>query len=576
MKTIQITLIFYIFQLTLNAQESKSDINETRAHVVERKAPAKWDSLVYGGRFLDLYLPMPDLGGITKNTWGGKNVLPREINNGIDDPVYDYWGGNARLADDGKYHLFVSRWPQSTRRLNKGAFIHNRKHLPFGFSNTVHAVSDNAFGPYKVIDDLGYGHNTEWYVSKEGKYVVYVIPYAYVSDNVMGPWDRYQLEYDSRDRRDPKAPGDYLTNNTFAEREDGSFLMVNRHGDSWFSKTGMTAYQRASIDCAYPKIDGRFEDPVIWRDNVQYHLVVNDWQGRIAYYMRSKDGIKWKWDDGEAYVPGITVQENGIKEYWYKYERIKVTQDKYGRAFLANFAVSDTIKYMNVANDQHGCKNTVVPLTVGRLLSIENKSSITPKTKQIRVKVKSENNFNAQTDMDLNSLRFGAPEEVDYGKGSKLLNTEKEGNDLILIFNGQGNGITTENFAAKLLGKTNTGKLLFGYSRLPGVNYYEPILSTRLPIFTQNGDTNKIEVVVENFGQVKSQACELEIIIKQNGEIIEKFNGKVPVLVPFVDETLHFKSQVKIEKGVSYEVITILTYQNLKPIFFNKQVVIYQ
>lgn len=36
---------------------------------------------------------------------------------------------------------------------------------------------------------------------------------------------------------------------------------------------------------------------------------------------------------------------------------------------------------------------------------------------------------------------------------------------------GPGHGITEENFAAKMLGKTRGGKLLFGYSRLPGVDY---------------------------------------------------------------------------------------------------------
>ncbi|WP_298363665.1 glycoside hydrolase family protein [uncultured Lutibacter sp.] len=574
MKIKHLTLLLCFLQITISAQKSNSIISDTRIHVIERNAPSKWDSLVYGGRFLDRYLPMPDLGGITDNTWGGNNVVPREVNNGIENPVYDYWGGNARLADDGKYHLFVARWPQSTRRLNKGKFIHNRTHLPFGFSNTVHAIADNPFGPYKVIDDLGYGHNTEWYISKEGKYVVYVIPYAYVSDNVTGPWTRYTLEYDSRDRRDPNAPGDYLTNNTFAQREDGSFLMVNRHGDVWFSKTGMTSYQRVSTDCIYPNVDGEFEDPVIWRDNIQYHLIVNDWQGRIAYYMRSKDGVKWKWDDGEAYIPGITVQKNGIKEDWYKYERIKVTQDKYGRAFLANFAVSDTIKYLNKANDNHGCKNVFVPLTVGRLLSIENKKPINSKTKTIKVKVLAEDNFNPHTDIDFSSLSFGAPEKVDYGKGCKLQKTEKAGNDLILVFNGEGNGITNNNFTAKLIGKTSKGKLLFGFSHLPGVNYLEPILSTRIPVFTKKETLTNVSVVIENFGQVNSQECELVVIIKKDNSIIEKIPSKVPGIAPFEQFEVKLNSKVAFKENTQYAVSTIIYHKELKPSILSKFVVI--
>ena len=34
----------------------------------------------------------------------------------------------------------------------------------------------------------------------------------------------------------------------------------------------------------------------------------------------------------EAYRPGIAVQQNGKVEDWYKFERMKVLQDKYGRA----------------------------------------------------------------------------------------------------------------------------------------------------------------------------------------------------------------------------------------------------
>ena len=51
----------------------------------------------------------------------------------------------------------------------------------------------------------------------------------------------------------------------------------------------------------YPDVEGRFEDPVVWRDELQYHLIVNDWLGRIAFYQRSKDGVHWvTWDSRPA------------------------------------------------------------------------------------------------------------------------------------------------------------------------------------------------------------------------------------------------------------------------------------
>jgi hypothetical protein len=67
--------------------------------------------------------------------------------------------------------------------------------------------------------------------------------------------------------------------------------------------------------------------------------------------------------------------------------------------------------------------------------------------------------------------RFGAPEQVDFGGGCKPVKSEKFGKDLIVTFDAAGNGLTDGNFAAKLIGKTAWGKLWFGYSRLPGVDY---------------------------------------------------------------------------------------------------------
>ncbi len=68
-------------------------------------------------------------------------------------------------------------------------------------------------------------------------------------------------------------------------------------------------------------------------------------------------------------------------------------------------------------------------------------------------------------------MRFGAPEEVDFGRGCKAIGSEKDGKDLVVTFDAAGHGITEENFAVKMLGKTRGGKLLFGYSRLPEVDY---------------------------------------------------------------------------------------------------------
>ena len=51
------------------------------------------------------------------------------------------------------------------------------------------------------------------------------------------------------------------------------------------------------------------------------------------------------------------------------------------------------------------------------------------------------------------------------------MKAERSGKDLIVTFDAAEHGLADDNFAAKLIGKTARGGLLFGYSRLPGVDY---------------------------------------------------------------------------------------------------------
>ena len=52
---------------------------------VERDRPEAWKDLVYGGRFMDRFLPMPVQGRLTSDTWGADHVKPRYVDNGIED-----------------------------------------------------------------------------------------------------------------------------------------------------------------------------------------------------------------------------------------------------------------------------------------------------------------------------------------------------------------------------------------------------------------------------------------------------------------------------------------------------------
>jgi len=528
------------------------------AQIISRERPAEWDMLVTGGRFMDRFQAIPAKGPLSADTWGARGVIPRYIDNGIEEDEWSYWGGNSVLGKDGKYHLIVCRWREDSPR----------GHMEWRNSLVVHAVSDDSYGPYKMKETIGKGHNPEVFRLKDGRFVIYVIDGYYVSNDLNGPWEYGQFEFDQRDR--PIIEG--LSNLTFAQREDGSYLMVCRGGGVWLSETGISPYYQVADKSVYPPVEGRFEDPVVWKTNIQYHLIVNDWYGRIAFYLRSKDGIHWKVEPGEAYKPGIAIYEDGTVEDWFKYERIKFLQDKYGRAHQAYFAVIDTIKWNDLANDHHSSKNITIPLSVGKLISLVDTGRIEATTKSIRIRIQAEEGFNPHTDMDLKSLLFGASEEVNYGTGSKVRKTEKSGDDLIITFDGLGNGISDLNFTAKLLGKTAKGELLFGYARLPWVNYLEPSLSARKPVFTTSNKGIKIELEVQNFGQVSSFPSEVKIEYERDGEFIELVTGKLSALGPFEKTTMQFNVDEFIMSEDDIKMKIILYQKDQSPVTLNAYV----
>lgn len=444
-------VILFIFLITLIFT------GQTNAQSTDRERPEEWEDLAYGGRFMDRFLPIPVNGPLTSDTWGGENVLPRYVDNGLEDMDWSYWGGNALLGPDGNYHLFVCRWKEDSE---KG-------HMEWPRSIVVHAVAENPLGPYKVKESIGPGHNPETFQLADGRYVIYVHKAYYISDKLEGPWEHRQFEFDPAGK--PIIEG--LSNMSFVRNADGSFVMVCRGGGIWTSDTGISPYTQVSEGSVYPNVEGRFEDPVMWRTNIQYHLVVNDWFGRIAYYLRSKDGLNWIVDPGEAYLPGITRYEDGTEEDWFKYERMKVLQDELGRATQVHFAVIDTLKHDDMGSDRHSSKHICIPVTVGRQIEILNREVIDCCIDSIRVLVRAEKGFNPQKDMDLSTLRFGASDEINYGFGSQLIGIEEAGKDIILIFEGKGNGLSAGDFTAKLMGKDRKGNLLFGYARLPWVDY---------------------------------------------------------------------------------------------------------
>lgn len=449
---------------------------------------------VRGGQFKDLILPMPIINGLeSAGIWGNENVVPRDRDNGMEDMQWCYWGGNPIKGKDGNYHIAVCRWPENTG------------HMGWFESEVAHCVSDNPFGPYQITQAIvKKGHNPEVMRMPDGSFVLHIMNgNAYTSDTMPGPWTHIgRMSMDSRGFTASNRMGSNLTTEY---RPDGSIVVMLKNGYIAISNTGILGpYKMASTD-NYSRATGYPEDPVIWRSRHQYHCVYNHAQDRRSAYMRSLDGVHWKNEYGLPYDASTTFYTDGTKNTWYKFERPKVLQDKLGRATHLSLAVMDVAKGADKGNDKHSSKNMVMPLVTEKAISIQGDSPITPDNKTIVLKIKAEKGFDPQLDLNLDSLRFGSDTVVNHGGGCKAQSSKAAGNDLIITFAGK-HGLTHHDYDFKLIGKTKSGDLVFGYALLPGKSPRAASLIALPHTIKEVGGKNVLECAIENAGLSDSKA----------------------------------------------------------------------
>lgn len=125
---------------------------------------------------------------------------------------------------------------------------------------------------------------------------------------------------------------------------------------------------------------------------------------------------------------------------------------------------------------------------------------------------------------------FGSYKEVNYGRGAKAIKAQQDGKDLIITFNAKGCGIDADEWAPKLIGRSYSGKLLWGYARLPYVNYQPAILSASA-VYEKDGAE---WVEVENFGLTANEPQTLIVKNRQGKDM----KVSVPHLQPYEKVTL--------------------------------------
>lgn len=271
---------------------------------------------------------------------------------------YWVWGSSVVKGHDGKYHMFVSRWPKEYR-------FHPSWALK---SEVVHVVSDTPEGPYKFSDVALPARGAEYWDGRcthnprilyyQGKYYLVYMGSTHpfeeptpeeltfnspwmivarsnkriglaVADSPYGPWKRFDKPIlDTK----PGTFYSYFTSNPSpCILEDGSVMMVfkGRHyvGNKWSGMSLGVAYA-PSIEGPYTVLNdgkpilsseknGEAEDPFFWKDEEGYHIVFKDQLGKYTgekesgVLAHSKDGVNWvidkcpqayslmlNWDDG--------------------------------------------------------------------------------------------------------------------------------------------------------------------------------------------------------------------------------------------------------------------------------------
>ncbi len=288
-------------------------------------------------------------------------ILPAPKVGAFRDPDYWIWCGSAIRGEDGRYHLFASRWPKRLSFLNWATN-----------SEVVRAVADRPEGPYRFEEVVLGPTNPERWDGRiahnptirfhEGKFILVYTGSTYrgpspdgtgnwlteqwteawegkrpgmaVSDSVFGPWKR--RERPLLETRPGKWDAIITSNPAIAIAGDGSALLIyksteTRHPLGQFPGRFRLGAARATHWTAdFERIgdtpitfggslDHHIEDPFIWWNGSRYEMVVKDMAGEICgeaqagIHAVSEDGFAWAlgprakaysrtiaWDDGSS------------------------------------------------------------------------------------------------------------------------------------------------------------------------------------------------------------------------------------------------------------------------------------
>ncbi|MCC3374552.1 glycoside hydrolase family protein [Cohnella sp. REN36] len=331
-----------------------------------------------------------------------ERFLPAPRNGGFRMDGYWVWCGSVVRGEDGRYHLFASRWSMHLP-MHPGWLVH---------SEVVRAVSDIPEGPYRYEETVLQARGAEYWdgrsthnphiVRHENTYLLYYMGTTYpfpdvrpgesyglddprcivarankrvglaVSDSVFGPWRRSDRPIvDVR----PRLFDSYLTSNPApCLHEDGSVLLIykaRQYRGYRYSEMSLGAaradhyrgpYLKISEEPLFPPSEIHLEDPFVWKTSAGYEMIAKDMEGRFGekhggVHALSPDGLNWQVAERPQAYSRTVVWEDGAVERMGHFERPFLLFED-GRPTHLFAATAD--------GEDFGCKNTwnmVIPLS---------------------------------------------------------------------------------------------------------------------------------------------------------------------------------------------------------------------
>lgn len=291
-----------------------------------------------------------------------ENLKKAPIKGGFQMEDFWVWGSSVIKGEDGKYHMYASRW-SNFLPFHPGWMID---------SEIVHAVSNTPEGPYEFKDvALGARGSQYWdgrschnpkIVKHKDTYILYYMgsthPFEEVTkENVdqfnlsskwcisarwrkrvgvatskspYGPWKR--LAAPILDVK-PNSYYSFLTSNPSPLiKEDGSVVLMFK-GRS-YREDGITNSDMSIGIATASKYDGEYtvvgedplfsmdkfgevEDPHLWSDHTGFHMVAKDQRGLLTgnqgdgLLAHSEDGIHWEIDKNPKAYTKLIEWDNG-------------------------------------------------------------------------------------------------------------------------------------------------------------------------------------------------------------------------------------------------------------------------